>query len=72
MTQLLKQVIERIQQLPDEQQDMLAAIIIEELEDDLRWEQAFAGSQDKLAQWEEQVQADIRAGRFKKMDWDEL
>ena len=64
MTQLLQQAMQRVQQLSDEQQDMIASIIIEELEDDLRWEQAFANSQDKLAEWEKQVQADIQAGHI--------
>lgn len=72
MTQLLKQAMERVQKLSDEEQDMIAAIIIQELEDDLVWEQAFADSQDKLAKWEAKVEADILAGRSRQMGWDEL
>ncbi len=72
MTQLLKQALERVQALSDEQQDRIASIIIKELEDDMLWEEAFANSQDELAKWEEQVQSVIQAGRFKKMDWDEI
>jgi hypothetical protein len=72
MTQLLEQAVARVKELSDEQQNTIAAIILQELEDDLKWEQAFANSQDQLAKWEEKVQADIRAGRVKKMGIDEL
>jgi len=36
------------------------------------WDEAFANSQNQLDKWEEKVEADIRAGRVKKMGIDEL
>lgn len=72
MTRLLQQAIARMQELPDEEQDAIATIIFEELEDKEEWDRAFAASQDKLAKWAERVRADIQAGRFKEMGWDEI
>ncbi|NJL52156.1 MAG: hypothetical protein HC930_07925 [Hydrococcus sp. SU_1_0] len=49
MTELLQQAIAKIKNLPDNEQDTIAAIIMEELEDEMKWEQTFANSQDLLA-----------------------
>ncbi len=48
MTQLLERAISQVRELPEEKQDLIAAVILEELEDDLLWEQTFANSQDQL------------------------
>ncbi|MCY3870056.1 MAG: restriction endonuclease [Gemmatimonadetes bacterium] len=53
--------------LPPEKQEAIASIILEELGDERRWDEAFAASQDKLAKLAQKVRADIKAGRFKKM-----
>ncbi len=66
MTQLLEKVLTEVYKLPPEQQDAIAAIILEELEDEQRWDKAFAESQDQLAQLAQKVRADIKAGCFKK------
>ena len=63
MTQLLEKVLTEVYKLSPEKQDAIAAIILEELEDEQRWDKAFADSQD-LAQ---KVRADIKAERFKKI-----
>ena len=72
MTQLLEKVLTEVYKLPPEQQDVIAAIIFEELEDERRWEKSFAESQDQLTKLAEKVRADIKAGRVKKMGIDEL
>lgn len=72
MTQLLEKVLCEVYKLPPEEQDVIAAIILEELEDERRWDKAFAESQDQLAQLAQKVRADIKAGRIKKMGIDEL
>jgi hypothetical protein len=38
-----------VKQLPANEQDAIAAIILEELEDEVRWQEKFARSQDVLA-----------------------
>ena len=72
MTQFLEKVLTEVYKLPPEKQDTIAAVILEELEDERLWDKAFAESQDKLAQLAREVRADIKAGRIKKMGIDEL
>jgi len=72
MTQLLEKALTEVYKLPTEKQDTIAAVILEELEDERLWDQAFAESQDKLAQLARKVRADIKAGHIKKMGIDEL
>ena len=62
MTQLLEKALTEVYKLSPEKQDAIAAIILEELEDEQRWDKAFAESQDQLAQ---KVRADIKAGCVK-------
>ena len=50
MTQLLKKALIEVNKLPPDKQDTIASIILEELEDERRWDRSFADSQDKLAQ----------------------
>lgn len=72
MTQLLEKALIEVYKLPPEKQDAVAAVILEELEDEQRWEAAFAASEDKLAKLAQKVRADIKAGRVTKMGFDEL
>lgn len=66
MTQLLEKILIEVDKLPLEKQDFIATIILEELEDEQRWDKAFAESQDLLAKLAEEARADIKAGRVKK------
>lgn len=72
MTQLLEKVLTEVYKLPLEKQDAIAAVILEELEDERLWDKAFAESQDQIAQLASKVRTDIKAGRIKKMGIDEL
>ena len=72
MTQLLDDVIKKITKLPDAEQDALAALLIDELEDEQRWDESFAKSQDKLAAMSAKVDEDVRAGRVTDIGIDEL
>ena len=49
MTQLLERALNKVKSLPDAEQDGIAALILDELEDVRRWDETFAKSQDKLA-----------------------
>jgi len=72
MTQLLETALERVRQLPQEGQDAIAAIILEELEDETRWQAAFARSQDTLAELGREALAEHRAGLSRPLDPDNL
>ncbi len=72
MTQLLEQAIAEVQKRPPAEQDAMAALILDELADEQRWNEAFARSQEELARIAAKVRDDIRAGRARDMGIDEL
>ena len=72
MTQLLEQAIAEVLKLPVAAQDAIAAMILEEIADERRWDEAFAGSQDPLGRLADRVRQDIRSGRVKDAGVDEL
>ena len=72
MTQLLQQALAEIQKLSAPEQDAIAALILEEIEDERHWDQAFDRSQDALTRLAGKVRDDVRAGRVKRMGVDEL
>jgi hypothetical protein len=54
MTTLMKTLIERLQELPEDEQDKYAATYLKELEEDQRWEQLF--DQTTEEQWKTLVE----------------
>ena len=72
MTKLLEKALAKVSQLSPEAQDAIAALILEELEDEQRWDTAFAASQSALAKLAAKVRSDIRAGHIRNMGFDEL
>ncbi|PSB39867.1 hypothetical protein C7B69_01105 [filamentous cyanobacterium Phorm 46] len=75
MTELLERVIAKLKTLPASEQDALAkpskriaSMILEELQDDLRWERAFASSPDALAKLAANAMAEYRAGKTQELD----
>jgi hypothetical protein len=70
MTELMNRAIERAKSLDEGEQDALAAILLEELEDEERWGQTFssAKSQDFLEQMAGKIRSDVAAGRTEKLD----
>jgi len=49
MTKLLEKAIKEVSSLPTEEQDALAAILLQELGDEELWSKAFTASPEKLA-----------------------
>ena len=47
MTELLDRAIAKLKTLSTSEQDALASMILEELEDDMRWDKAFSRSPDE-------------------------
>jgi len=72
MTKLLERAVEKAKKLPESEQDAIAAIILEELEDELCWERAFARSQDALAKLAREAMSEYKAGKTKELDPDTL
>lgn len=72
MTQLLEKALAEVEKLTDPDQDAIAAMILDELADERRWDQAFARSQEQLGRLADRVRQDIRAGRVRNAGIDEL
>jgi hypothetical protein len=68
MTELVEQAIARLKSLPAGEQDVMAAMILEELEDEKLWDKAFSRSQDALAQLASAAMAEYRAGQTLELD----
>lgn len=68
MTDLLEQAIARLKTIPAVEQDVIAVMILEELEDEIRWDKAFTSSQDTLAKLAAEVMAEYRTGKTQDLD----
>jgi hypothetical protein len=51
MTQLVEQALAEVRKLPDTDQNAIATFILEEIADERRWDDAFAGSQVRSLGW---------------------
>jgi hypothetical protein len=68
MTELLEQAIAKLKTRPISEQDSIAALILEELEDDNRWDESFARSPDLLAKLAGEAMVEHRAGNTQELD----
>ena len=68
MTALLEKAIQKAKKLKKEEQDELATILLEELEDESRWHKAFAKSQNQLGKLADEARAEFLAGKTEKMN----
>ncbi|HBK22079.1 MAG TPA: hypothetical protein DEF27_00705 [Oscillatoriales bacterium UBA8482] len=68
MTELLECVIARLKTLPSSQQDAIATMILEELEDERRWDESFTRSPDLLSKLAAEAMAEYRAGKTQELD----
>jgi hypothetical protein len=65
MTTLLEKALAEVKKLTPEAQDAIATLILEELDDEQRWDTTFAATQPQLAKLAQKVRQDIRAGRVR-------
>ena len=72
MTKLLQRAFEEASKLPENEQEALGRILLEELASERRWEDFFAGSHDLLAELADQALTEHRAGRTEKLDPEKL
>ncbi|WP_310484506.1 hypothetical protein [Chamaesiphon sp. VAR_48_metabat_403] len=68
MTELLEQAIAKLKTRSISEQDSIAALILEELEDDNRWDESFSRSPDLLAKLAAEAMAEHRAGKTQELD----
>lgn len=72
LTPALAAAVQRAAVLPEAEQDFLAWLITQEMEDEQRWEASFARSQALLDQWAEEARAETNAGKTLLLDPDSM
>jgi methyltransferase-like protein len=72
MTELLDRTITKLKTLPVDQQDAIAMIILEELEDEMQWNNSFEQSQDVLAKLAQEAMSEYHAGKTQELDLETL
>ena len=72
MSDLLDRAVQKARRLPEAEKNVTAAIILEELEDEAHWKQAFSMSQDALAKLAAEAMEEDRKGETKELDPDLL
>ena len=68
MTQALSSAVAAATKLPPEEQDILAAILLDEIHSEQRWSQTFAKSEHALEMLASEALAEYRAGRTVPLD----
>jgi hypothetical protein len=68
MTELLERAIAQLKTLSAAEQDAIAAMILAEIEDERRWDEAFAHSPNILEKLATEAMAEHRAGKTLDLD----
>ncbi|MGK7919252.1 MAG: hypothetical protein AB4080_04510 [Trichodesmium sp.] len=69
MTNILQQALTKLSELPETQQEAIAYLILAEIEDEKRWTENFANSQDQLAQLADEAIAEFKQGKTKPLNF---
>lgn len=72
MTNLLKKAIKKTSVLPDEEQDKIAQIILDEIEDEKKWNLQFKNSKDELSLLADKAIKDYNEGKTEPLDEDDF
>jgi hypothetical protein len=74
MSKLIEQAIRRIHQLPEQDQEAIASIILQEIESERRWDELLARpeSAELLSQMADRALDAVRVGRSRKLDLGDL
>ena len=70
MTELLERAFTEASKLPVKEQNAMAALLLEELASEQRWEAAFASSAQPLAEMARAALREFEAGKTRPMDAD--
>jgi len=72
MTQLLEQAFTKAAQLPSQNQDTIATLVLKEIEAEQRWDETFANSPDTLSRLADEALSEHRAGKTERLNLDDL
>ncbi len=71
MTKLLEKAFSKVSKLPEQDQDVIAEIVLAELASEQRWNELFSNSQDLLEELAEEALAEHRAGKTQYIECDD-
>lgn len=72
MTKLFQQAIGKVSQLPAEEQDAIARLVLDEIESDRRWTDLIAKSPTVLADLADKAWSEHEAGGSAELDPDKM
>lgn len=72
MNTRLEEAFAQASQLPPEEQEALAALLLDEIASEKLWDRAFAQSQDQLAQLSDEALTEFMEGRTVSFDEEPL
>lgn len=72
MTGLLTKALGEAEKLPRDLQDELARQLLEDIEGELRWDETLEKSHNQLSTLADRALEEFKAGRTRKMGFDEL
>jgi hypothetical protein len=67
MTTLLEKAVKKISGLPETEQDKIAKIILEEIEDEHTWYNKFKNNQSKLSILAGEARKEFKSGKTKEL-----
>ncbi|HVP45895.1 MAG TPA: hypothetical protein VMT32_04905 [Bryobacteraceae bacterium] len=65
MTKLMEEAFAAVAKLPEDEQNAIAALVVEEMTSEKRWSELFAASQDQLAHLADEALRDWQSGKTK-------
>ncbi|MEO8514874.1 MAG: hypothetical protein ABI543_15050 [Ignavibacteria bacterium] len=72
MTELLSKAFKKASELSDDSQDLIANRLLEEIEDELKWNRSFEDSKDKLSVLADKAIQQSEENKTRKIGFDEL
>jgi hypothetical protein len=72
MTQTLERAWETLISLPEDRQEIIANIILDEIQDELHWDNQFSKSEQELRKLANNVRDDIISGKYIEKGFGEL
>ena len=68
MTELLEKAFSEVSRLPLATQDIIAERLLEDIHAEVKWDDTFADTQDKLSQLADEALEDFRKGETKPLE----
>jgi hypothetical protein len=72
MTRLLEEAIQKLRSLSSDEQDAIAALVLEEIESERKWDELFSKSPEKLRKLADEAWTEHEAGKSDELDPDKL